>query len=761
MRNFWILLLLCGSLGAQEKYTISGYIRDANSKEVLIGSTVYLSELQNGSASNTYGFYSVTAPEGKYKVLFSYLGYEPQLKEIVLNQDIDLNILLTEQSTEIGEIVVTDSRAKARENVERAQVGIIDLPAKQIKELPAIGGEKDILKALVLLPGVQSGSEGTAGFYVRGGGPDQNLILLDEAVVYNPYHLFGFLSVFNVDAIKNVSLIKGGYPAKYGGRLSSILNINMKDGDMENFHGEGGIGTVFSRLTLEGPIIKNKASFLVSGRRTYFDKLVRGLSPKEFKDDIPTMFFYDLNAKLNYKLSDKDRFYLSGYLGEDRFGVEIPEDSVSFAVPWGNRTATARWNHVFGKKLFSNTSLIYNKYNFNFEFESSEAAFASKIDIETGIEDYTGKIDFDYYPNLDHSVKFGAQYTRHQFTPSISQIFIESEIVDSTFVVNDDVIDVDEGAFYVSDEWTVNPTLSIQAGLRAPFFISDSINYFNLEPRLIAKFSLGKDASVKAAYSVMNQYVHLITNSGVSFPWDIWIPSSKKIGAKRAQQVSLGVFKNIFDDQYETSIEAYYKKMDNLIEYKEGANILSEDRIEDQVTFGEGWAYGAEFFIRKRTGRLNGWLGYTLSWSDRKFEELNGGRIFPAKYDRRHDLSLVAFYDFNEHWAFSGVFVYGSGHSLTMPEGSFGNGLLDYTGRNGFKLRSYNRMDLGLRYTSKPDAKFQSIIRFDIYNVYSRRNPYFVYLDTTRDPYSDGRRGTAKQVSLLPMIPAVSWNFKF
>ncbi len=767
MRNLLsTVLLLCFcflSITGQEKYTISGYLKDASSKEGLIGATVYVNELATGTASNAYGFYSLTLQEGVYNLSFNYLGYDTQEKEITLNKDFDLNVFLEEFSSELGEVVVTDTKLKAIENVERAQVGIVDLQAKELKELPALGGEKDILKALVLLPGVQSGSEGTAGFYVRGGGPDQNLILLDEAVVYNPYHLFGFLSVFNVDAIKNVSLIKGGYPAKFGGRLSSILDISMKDGDMSSFHGEGGIGTVFSRLTLEGPILKDKASLLVSGRRTYLDQLIKAVVPADLEEEIPQLFFYDLNAKFNYKFSDKDRIFLSAYNGRDQFQVDVPSDSVAFRVPWGNTTATIRWNHLFSNKLFANTSLIFNDYEFKFEFTDDIENI--EVGIKTGIRDYNAKLDFDYFPNIDHLVKFGGQFTQHQFTPSISQALLEVEEIegieqDTTIQFNNQVIDVQEGAIYVSDEWRINNTVSVQGGLRMPFFIADSVNYVRLEPRLIAKVSLSEGSSLKGSFTVMNQFVHLVTNSGVSFPWDVWIPSSNIIKPKRATQVSAGYFRNFFDNTYEFSAEGYYKKMENLIEYQEGASILSQQNIEDQVTFGDGWSYGAELFIRKRTGRVNGWIGYTWSKSDRKFDDLNGGRTFAAKYDRRHDLSVVAFYDLNENWSFTGVLVYGSGHSLTLATGDF----LDnqqFTERNGFKLKAYNRFDLGLKYVAKPDAKFQSIFRFDIYNVFNRRNPYFLTLTERDDPFSQGDKNVITQISLLPMIPAFSWNFKF
>jgi len=702
---YFIILFLTGSLisvNAQEKFTLSGYITDAKSGETLIGANLYFPALKSGTTTNTYGFYSITLEQGTYQAIVSYLGYETQFKQIELQKDIELTILLEPQSTTIGEVVISESKIKAKENVERPVMSVIDISPKLIKELPVLAGEKDLLKALQLLPGVQSGSEGTAGFYVRGGGPDQNLILLDDAVVYNPFHLAGFFSVFNVDAIKNVELIKGGYPAKFGGRLSSILDITMKEGDMKEFHGEGGIGLISSRLTLEGPIIKDKMSFLLSGRRTYADKVAQWAAPKDIKDEIPQLYFYDLNAKLNYKFSDRDRIYLSTYFGKDVFRVNIPYDSLEFKIPWGNTTSTLRWNHIFNKRLFANTSY-------------------------------------------------------------------EPEVITSP----PDPRYVNDFALYASDEWSITENFSTNVGLRIPAFVYKKTNYIGFEPRFTFNVKLDKQSSLKGGYTLMNQYIHLVTNSSLSFPWDVWLPSSDIIKPKVAHQVALGYFRNFQDNTYESSVEVYYKHMDNLLEYKEGANIFfGGDKIEELLTFGKGWSYGAEFFFKKRTGRLNGWIGYTLSWSNRQFDDLNSGKAFPAKYDRRHDLSVVGTYEFNDKWAFTAALVYGSGHSITLPIGRYFVPIYnteprnnyeyhsEYVDRNGFKLNAYNRLDFGIRRTIKR-KHFDSIFRFDIYNLYSRRNPYFVYSTSLQDPFSRGERNAAAQVSLLPMVPSASWNFKF
>jgi len=663
-----LLIIITQNIFAQQQFTINGYIKDSNSKEDLIGANFFIPSINKGTVSNAYGLYSITLEEGVYQVVISYLGYEEQYKEITLTKDIEFNIDLTPKQNVIGEVVVSETKIKARENVERPKMSIAEINAKDIKEIPVIAGEKDLLKALQLLPGVQSGSEGTAGFYVRGGGPDQNLILLDEAIVYNPFHLFGFFSVFNVDAIKNVELIKGGFPAKYGGRLSSILDISLKDGDKNSFHGEGGIGNISSRLTLEGPIIKDKASFIVSGRRTYLDQTSKLLAPKEARDQLPQIFFYDLNAKLNFQLTNKDRLYLSGYFGKDKFKVK-PGDGLSFSVPWGNTTGTARWNHVFNKKLFLNTSAIYTNYNFSFNtsFENEDSLLNVDFGISTGIEDWTGKFDFDYYPNISHKMKFGLNYTYHTFSPSTAKQFVA--FLDSTITSPNNDKNVHEMAAYISDEWSVTDRFSTYIGLRIPAFVYKKTKYFGIEPRLIGNYQINNNQSVKASYTIMNQYSHLVTNSTLSFPWDIWIPSSDIIKPKQSQQFSAGYYANFKDDEYEASIEGYYKGMNNMIEYKEGADIFSQDTLENQITFGRGTSYGAEVYIKRRTGRLHGWLGYTLSWSNRQFDELNNGKKFAAKYDRRHDLSAVAIYDFNSKWSFSAAFVYGSGHSLTLPVG--------------------------------------------------------------------------------------------
>ncbi len=759
-------VLLAGSLVAQETYTLSGFLRDKESGETLIGANVYVNELKTGTVSNTYGFYSLTLEKGTYSLFYSYVGYEPQSKQVILDKDMVLDVQLG-TGIELGEVVITEEKIKIRENVERPQMGVIDIPIKQIKELPVFLGEQDILKSIQLLPGVQSGSEATAAYYVRGGGADQNLVILDDAVVYNPFHAAGFMSIFNMDAIKNLSLYKGGFPAQYGGRLSSILDISLKEGNNQKFEAEGGIGQITSRLTLQGPIQKGKSSFMISGRAFYYFSLIRAMVPKNLRQDMPNYYFYDLNPKINFRLGKKDRIYLSGYYGDDviNFKNVTSTDTTEYDFPWGNKTATLRWNHLFSQKLFANTSLIYSDYDFTFRFREGSYAFK----LVNGIKDYSAKIDFDYFPSVLHKVKFGLNYTHHKFTPITD---VEALELDTLIAGTQRVYRVNEFAAYINDEYTVNDKLALNLGLRFPVFLNEDKQYFSVEPRVTAKYSLDDDTSVKAGYTVMNQYIHLLSSSTVSVtPLDLWVPSSKIIRPQNSHQIALGLFKNFKEDMYESNVEVYYKTMGNQIEYREGESLFASDtEIDSLLTFGRGWSYGAEFFLRKRSGRFNGFIAYTLATSQRNFGALNNGRDYPAKYDRRHDLSVAVNYDFNSKWSFSALFVYGSGHNLTLPVGRFyvpysGWGqqysyYYDYVEKNGYKMKAFNRMDIGIKY-KKEKAKFSGEWRFDIYNVYSRRNPYFVYLSQDRDRDSNASKYYAFQVSILPMIPSVSYNFKF
>ncbi len=619
--------------------------------------------------------------------------------------------------------------------------------------------------------------------YVRGGGPDQNLILLDDAVVYNPGHLFGFFSIFNGDAIKNVTLIKGGMPAQYGGRLSSVVDVSMKDGNMNDFQVEGGIGTIASRVSIQGPIKKEKSSFMLSGRRTYIDMLVKPFISKDNSFYGSGYYFYDFNAKFNYQFSNKDRIFVSGYFGRDVFKFNNSNRSFNIDIPWGNTTGTLRWNHVFNKKLFANTTLVYNDYNF--DFGALQDNF--NVRLKSGIRDVNLKSDFDYYLSPKHKFKFGAQYTYHQFSPSVVSGQQDSVVFEPN---NAQVKYAHEVGVYIQDDWELSDKIKINAGLRYSLFQqigpyadysrdpdgnkTDSTvygrgekvkTYGGLEPRLTVRYALNDETSLKAAVTRNLQYIHLVTNAGSTLPTDVWVPSTLKVKPQISWQYALGFFKNFQDNMYETSVEVYYKQMQNQIEYREGYTPGIEDP-EDEFVFGDGWSYGSEFYINKARGKFTGWIGYSLSWTWRKFPLLNDGNKYPAKYDRRHDLSVVGIYELTPKWKLSGVFVYATGNATTYPERFYlVEGVLaqQFSTINQYRLASYHRLDFSAIYTPKPFStkKFKSSWVFSIYNVYSRMNPYFVYFDQTGSAVDGSLRIQAKQVSLFPIIPSVTWNFKF
>ena len=766
-------------LYGQNNFTISGYVQDNASGENLIGVSIYEKESFKGTASNQYGFYSLTLEEGNYKIIYSFIGFKTKTKEINLNKNIRLNISLDSDAILTEEITITGE--KLDKNVSSSDMSQAKIEVQNIKQLPVILGEVDVLKSAQLLPGIQSGGEGNSGLYVRGGGPDQNLILLDEAVVYNAAHLFGFFSVFNADAIKDINIIKGGMPAEYGGRLSSVLDITMKDGNNKKYEVDGGIGLLSSRLTLQGPVQKEKSSFIVSGRRTYVDVLSKPFMPEDNAFSGSGYYFYDLTTKINYRISDKDRIYLSGYFGRDVFNFNNSENDIGIEIPWGNATTSLRWNHLFNDKLFMNTSLIFSDYRFEFNIAQQEF----ELKIFSGINDWNTKVDFLYQPNQRHTIKFGTNYTYHEFTPGNASgragevVFQPDEIYKQYS---------NEGAIYFSDDFEVNDILKIHAGLRYSSFqhsgyisFRDYIrndfngsddNYRNIEPRLSFRYKINPTSSIKGAYTQNYQYIHLASTSSVSLPTDLWVPSSALIEPKFSEQYALGFFKNFKENMYETSIEAYYKDMTNLIEYKEG--VLPEDNTnsssDDAFVFGNGESYGAEFLIKKNKGKTTGWIGYTISKTTRYFDDVNNGEPFPAKYDRRHDLSVTATHKLSNSWTLSSVFVYATGNSITLPTERYtigGNVYTEFTSRNGYRMEPYHRLDIGATYTPKKKKRFQSSWNFSIYNVYSRKNPYFIYFDLESP---DGESGNiqdgnitpkAYQVSIFPILPSVTWNFNF
>jgi hypothetical protein len=776
-----IFILAAANTFAQNKFTLSGYAKDSLSGETLIGATLTVNGIGKGVNSNQYGFYSMTLPEGNYTITCSFIGYRVQQTSINLNKSQSFSFFMP-PAIAIGEEVVVSSKRRDA-NVKSAQMGKIDFSINQIKSIPVLLGEVDILKTLQLLPGVRNAGEGNAGFYVRGGGSDQNLIMLDDAVVYNSGHLFGFFSIFNADAIKNVSLIKGGMPAQYGGRLSSVLDIAMKEGNDNKFQVDGGIGLIASRLSIQGPIKKNKASFIVSARRTYIDALVKPFVKSTSQFYGSGYYFYDLNTKVNYIFSEKDRLYLSGYFGRDVFDFKNSRRSFSANIPWGNSTATLRWNHVFNRKLFANTSLVFNDYKFAFNASQNGLDFG----LASGIRDLTTKMDFDYYPVPQHKIKFGGLYTYHKFTPNVLSGKQDSTIFKPN---NDGTKHANETAIYVQDDWELSNKILINGGLRFSSFdqvgpytlFTRDVNgnkldstiyskgksikgYGGLEPRATIRYAINEESSVKASVTRNLQFIHLVSNAGSTLPTDLWVPSTYRVKPQISWQYSAGYFRNLKDNMFETSVEMYYKNMRNQIEYAEGYTPSLNDP-EDQFVFGKGWSYGAEFFINKKKGRFTGWLGYTLSWTWRQLPQLNGGEKYPAKYDRRHDLSLVSMYDLNKKWKLSAVFIYGTGNATTLPVRFYIiNGVLtqEYSKINQYRLAAYHRLDLAATYTRNPKKKklLKSSWVFSIYNTYSRLNPYFVYFDQEGSPYNNTLNVSAKQVSLFPIIPSVTWNFTF
>lgn len=774
----WLFCL--STLQAQEKYTLNGYVRDSLSGETLIGANISIRPEGKGVVTNQYGFYSITLAEGSYQLSCTFVGYQSKEITVRLNQNRELNILLLPNSALISNVTVYGR--KRDNNVKTAQMGKFELSVATAKALPSFLGEVDILKTLQLLPGVRNAGEGNAGFYVRGGGPDQNLILLDDAVVYNTGHLFGFFSIFNSDAIKNVTLIKGGMPAQYGGRLSSVVDVAMKEGNQNKTQVDAGIGLIASRFSIQGPIKKNKASYMISARRTYIDALTKPFISKSSQYYGSGYYFYDLNAKMNYQFSQKDRLYLSGYFGRDKFNFNNTQRSFRTEIPWGNSTATLRWNHIFNKKLFANTTLVYNDYKFN--LDGTQNNF--HLNLSSGIRDLAAKTDVDFYPVPEHKIRFGAQYTFHTFLPNVLTGNQDSVVFSPN---NSTKKYANEFGLYLQDDWELNSKLKLNLGIRYSLFQqvgrytlyqrdangnkTDSVQYApgqnvktygGLEPRATLRYALNETSSIKAGITRNLQYIHLVTNAGSTLPTDLWVPSTIRVKPQVSWQYALGYFRNFKEGMYETSVEAYYKTMQNQIEYREGYTPSLKDP-EEEFVFGKGWSYGAEFFINKVKGRFTGWIGYTLSWTWRKFPDLNDGLKFPSRYDRRHDLSVVGTYELNKKWKLSSVFIYGTGNATSLPERFyFVSGVLtqEYSRINAYRMKPYHRLDFSATYTPVPKKirKYSSNWVFSIYNVYSRLNPYFIYYDQEGSATAGTLKVTAKQVSLFPIIPSVTWNIR-
>jgi hypothetical protein len=771
----FIALLLTGlslfplSAKSQEKHTLSGTVKSSKTGETLIAATIRVTGTKQAAISNEYGFYSLTLATGKYTLDVSAVGFKPFKTTVDLQKNTLLNLSLEDNENQLE--TVTISAGTGKRSLENPQMGMERLSIAETKDIPVLLGEKDVIKTMQLLPGVKSAGEGSGGFFVRGGGADQNMILLDEAPVYNATHLLGFFSTFNSDAVKNATLYKTGMPAQYGGGLSSVLDVKMNDGNNQKFGVSGGVGVIAARLNVEGPIQKEKSSFLISARRTYADmflKLSKDSSTKNAK-----LYFYDVNAKLNYILGDKDRLFLSGYFGKD----VIAGDKLS-GINWGNATSTLRWNHVFNSKLFSNTSIIFSNYNYTIQSNEEE----SSLSLFSQIRDWNFKEDLQWYANEKNTLSFGINSIYHTIKPGEVRATGNSGVISQSLQNRFSL----ENAAYVSNTWKASDVFSLTYGLRVSAFSilgkgdyytldqDGKVNstttyksgeivktYVNLEPRLAASFQLNNSTSLKASYVRNAQNLHLISNSNASSPTDRWVASTNLIKPEISDQFSLGYYKNLAEGAYELTVETYYKNLQNQIDYRNGADVFTNEPIETQLLFGKGRAYGAEFLLKKKTGRLTGWIGYTLSKSERKIDGINNNNWYNARQDRTHDISIVAMYQLSSKWTLSANWVYSTGNAVTFPVGKYkllGHSYFDFAERNADRMPSYHRLDLGATRLLKQTKKFSSELNFSLYNAYGRENAYRI---TFRDNPSDPNRTEAVRTTLFRFVPSVTYNFKF
>lgn len=815
------LLGICPEGLGQASFTISGYVRDAGSGESMISAPVFDERSGQGTLTNPYGFFSLRLPADSVVLRVAYAGFSAVRIPLLLDRDTTFKVDLSPFSLQEVEIVAEEvDRA-----VDNTEMSAVSIPISQIKLMPALLGEVDVIKAIQLMPGVQSGSEGSTGLYVRGGGPDQNLILLDGVPLYYVSHLGGFFSVFNADALSSVKLYKGGFPARYGGRLSSVLDIRMKEGNLNNFEAEGSVGIISSKLSVQGPIQKGKTSFIVSGRRTYIDLLTRPLSRLASNGEASVgYYFYDLNTKINHIFSDKDRLYFSAYMGDDRFvgsgGYKDPdyEEEFKLGLGWGNRVAALRWNHVWSNNLFSNVTATYSRYQLRTQAEGNaiyrepDSTYTETfgLDYISRIQDWGGKIDFDYYPSPNHEIKFGLQTTYHTFEPGtigVSQRTNESTL-DTSIVTSLDYSL--ESAVYFEDNLKIGSAFSANLGVHAVHYLISDKSYFSVQPRISTRLAVSPNVSIKASYVQMNQFIHLLTNSGIGLPIDLWVPATENVPAQFSWQAAGGVSWSLLNDKFELSLEGYYKKMEGLITFKEGNNFffggLQGNTWEETVeTGGQGESYGAELLLQKKQGKTTGWVGYTLAWNNQQFDNVNQGQWFPYKYDRRHDISIVMTHQFNDRVSVAGTWVFGTGNAISIPTGGFatisdplnpslgfGGGVYDpqegprlstpfrqiFTdiasygeagqvfeeGRNSFRMQPYHRLDLGVNF-SKPKKWGERTWSIGIYNTYSRLNPFAYYIDRRQiyDPNTGSfisSETKLKKITLFPIIPSVSYQFK-
>lgn len=753
-------------------YTLSGYVKDSNTGEALIGATIYVRSLKTGATTNLYGFYSFSLPNDKYLLEFSFLGYSMVEMPVDLHQNVTLNVELKLRQEELSEVIITGQRND--DNVKKPEMSVVRMDVKSINRIPAFFGEVDLIKAIQLLPGVMTTSEGASGFSVRGGSPDQNLIQLDEAVVYNASHLLGFFSVFNNDAIKDVTLYKGDIPASSGGRLSSLLDVRMKDGNSRKFSATGGIGLISSRLTLEGPIVNDNTSFIVSGRRTYADLFLPLARNKDVRDN--TLYFYDFNAKASHRFDDNNRVFVSGYFGRDIFANQFARMSL------GNQTATLRWNHLFSKKLFTNFSLIYSKYDYSLGTPEGEA---SAFKWTSNLNDYSGKADFTWFLSPSSTIKFGASSTYHEFYPGTAKGVGDNTLI-SEFVLPGSF--AFEHGIYISNEQKVSGRLTLKYGLRLSVFqnvgpgtlynydesfvANDSTvygkgDYYHtsaaLEPRFGANFAINESSSIKASYSRTAQYVHLAQNSTAGTPLDIWFPSSPNVKPSMADQVALGYFRNLKNNKLETSVEVYYKQMSNVIDFKDHAVLLLNRKLDGELRFGKAWSYGLELMVKIPEGRLNGWVSYTLSATKRKIPLINNGATYAAPYDKPHNVTVVFNYELTKRFIISANWVYATGLPVTFPVGraEIGNKIIPiYSDRNAYRLPDYHRLDVAaiLKGKNKKGRRWHGEWNFSVYNAYARKNTWTVnFVQDNNNPNVT----YAEKTYLFSLIPSITYNFTF
>jgi len=765
-----IFLFQLTSAYTQPLLSINGTVKDAGSGEVLIGASMYLLENpQKITLTNAYGFFSISVIPGKYQLVTLFAGYRSDTVSIQLSGNKTVVIKLQPIGKELTEVVVSSSRKN--DQVTKPLMGVQKLTVKEMNNVPVIFGERDVLKTIQLLPGVKSAGEGNSGFYVRGGGADQNLILLDEATVYNASHVLGFFSSFNSDAIKDLTLYKGAMPAEYGGRLASVVDVKMIDGNNQTFHASGGVGLIASRLNLEGPLVKDKGSFILSGRRTYADVFLGLSRDSSIRDN--SLYFYDFNAKANYTLNSKNRLFLSGYFGRDKLGF-----GKTFGIDYGNSTGTLRWNHIFNGRLFLNNSLIYSNYNYNIEIKSG----INNIIIKSKIEDLALKTDFQYFINNDNKINFGSQITRHLLSPGIVDASASSSFNSQALPVKKAL----EAAVYFNHEYAPNAKLRLNYGIRLTSFsllgpgnfsTYDSASniiqttvatgsgavktYLNPEPRFSASWLLSPLSSIKASFTRNVQNLHLLSNSAAINPTDIWIPSSLQVKPEIADQVAIGYYKNDLGFQYEFFVEAYYKWMQNQVDYKNGAQLRANENVESQLLFGNGRAYGLEWFLKKKTGKLTGWVSYTLARTERSVAGINNGNWYPARQDQTHNIAIVGIYQTNSRWTISSNWVYNTGNAVTFPSGKYtlnGQTAYYYTERNGYRFPAYHRLDLAATLKNKSRKGREGSWTFSLYNVYGRENTYSI--EFKDDPNNPGKT-IAEQTALFKWVPSVTYNFKF